>query len=94
MRNRSCEIVDTITEPLHKLSVTKERLDEASTVEVGQTPSEVVSTEDMLELHHYEPKTDKQDDVPILVIAALINKSYILGSWIATFRQTDFVAVS
>ena len=78
MRNRPCEIVDTLTEPLHKLSVTKERLDEASTVEVGQTPSEVVSTEDMLELHHYEPQTDKQDDVPILVIAALINKSYIL----------------
>lgn len=76
--NRPREMVSTITEILHKLSVTKERLDEVSTVDVGQTPSEVVSTEDMLELHHYEPQTDEQDDVPILVIAALINKSFIL----------------
>lgn len=78
LRDGPRKIVDTITEPLHKLSDTKERLNEVSAVDVGQTPSEIVYTEDMLELYHYEPQTDEQDDVPILVIAALINKSYIL----------------
>ncbi len=66
-----------ITEPLHRIWLTKKRLDEVSSVEVDQTPSDVVYSEDLLELHHYKPQTDEQDDVPILVVAAIVNKSYI-----------------
>jgi polyhydroxyalkanoate synthase len=78
LRNGPRKMMRTITETLHRIWLTKERLDEVTSVNVGQTPSEVVYSEDMLELHHYEPQTDEQDDVPILVIAAIINKSYIL----------------
>jgi len=47
-------------------------------VEVGETPSEVVYEENKLRLLHYEPRTEEQRDVPILVVYALINRPYIL----------------
>lgn len=72
------EILDTTTEAFAKLPVVEERLDQAASVEVGQTPSEVVYTENKLELLHYESQTDEQSDVPILIIYALINKPFIL----------------
>jgi len=46
-------------------------------IDVGQTPSEVVYEENKLELH-YEPMTEEQHGVPILIVYALINKPYIL----------------
>ncbi|MFC3476570.1 class III poly(R)-hydroxyalkanoic acid synthase subunit PhaC [Halobacterium litoreum] len=47
-------------------------------VEVGQTPSEVVYSENKLDLLHYEPLTEQRHDTPILVVYALINRPYIL----------------
>ena len=47
-------------------------------VEVGQTPCEEVYSENKLTLNHYEPTTDEQHDVPILIVYALINRPYIL----------------
>jgi polyhydroxyalkanoate synthase len=78
--NTQREIVNTTTEALGKLPVAEERLEQAASVDVGQTPSEVVYTENKLELLHYEPQVDEeeQSDVPILVIYALINKPFIL----------------
>jgi polyhydroxyalkanoate synthase len=76
--NTQREIMNTTTEALSKLPVAEERLEQATTVDVGQTPSEVVYTENKLELLHYESQTDEQSDVPILVIYALINKPFIL----------------
>ena len=61
-----------------KLSVGPDRLETMADVEVGQTPSEVVYSENKLDLLHYEPRTDEQRDVPILVVYALINRPYIL----------------
>ncbi|AHF99950.1 poly(R)-hydroxyalkanoic acid synthase subunit PhaC [Halostagnicola larsenii XH-48] len=61
-----------------KTRVAPERTETLENVEVGQTPSEVVYEENKLELLHYEPKTENQHDVPILVVYALINKPYIL----------------
>jgi polyhydroxyalkanoate synthase len=55
-----------------------DRLTDAASVEVGQTPSEVVYTENKLELHQYESLTDSQHDVPVLVVYALINRPFIL----------------
>jgi polyhydroxyalkanoate synthase len=60
------------------LSVTPDRLETMANVEVGQTPSEVVYSENKLDLLHYEPRTDDQHNVPILVVYALINRPYIL----------------
>lgn len=51
-----------------------------ASVEVGQTPSEVIYRENKLELIRYEPLVDedKRQDVPILIVYALINQPYIL----------------
>jgi len=55
-----------------------ERLAQMESVDVGQTPSEVVYEENKLELLHYEPLTDEQHDTPLLVVWSLINRPYIL----------------
>ena len=47
-------------------------------VEVGGTPAETVYTENKLELRHYDPLVEREHDVPILVVYALINRPYIL----------------
>ncbi|MFA9504241.1 class III poly(R)-hydroxyalkanoic acid synthase subunit PhaC [Natrinema sp. H-ect1] len=61
-----------------KSSVAPDRTETVENVGVGQTPSEVVYEENKLELLHYEPMTEEQHDIPILIVYALINKPYIL----------------
>jgi len=55
-----------------------ERAESIADVDVGTTPGETVYTENKLQLVHYEPMTDEQHDVPLLVVYALINRPYIL----------------
>ena len=47
-------------------------------VAVGETPHDVVYEENKLHLKQYEPLTEEQHDVPILITYALINRPYIL----------------
>ncbi|WP_306059730.1 class III poly(R)-hydroxyalkanoic acid synthase subunit PhaC [Natronococcus wangiae] len=61
-----------------KTQVAPERTETVENIDVGGTPSEVVYEENKLELLHYEPQTEEQHDVPILVVYALINRPYIL----------------
>ncbi|WP_254764914.1 class III poly(R)-hydroxyalkanoic acid synthase subunit PhaC [Natrinema marinum] len=61
-----------------KSRIAPERTETVENIDVGQTPSEVVYEENKLRLLHYEPMTEEQHDVPILVVYALINKPYIL----------------
>ncbi len=61
-----------------KSSVAPDRTETIENVGVGKTPSEVVYEENKLRLLHYEPMTEEQHDIPILVVYALINKPYIL----------------
>ncbi|SIR61040.1 class III poly(R)-hydroxyalkanoic acid synthase subunit PhaC [Natronorubrum thiooxidans] len=61
-----------------KSQVAPERTETLENADVGQTPSEVVYEENKLRLLHYEPMTEEQHDIPILVVYALINKPYIL----------------
>ncbi|OLZ40343.1 class III poly(R)-hydroxyalkanoic acid synthase subunit PhaC [Natrinema saccharevitans] len=61
-----------------KTGVAPDRTETVENVGVGQTPSEVVYEENKLRLLHYEPMTEEQHDIPILVVYALINKPYIL----------------
>jgi len=65
--------------------VLDERLDTMADVEVGQTPADIVYEENKLELLHYDPEAagidvpeEEREDVPILIVYALINKPYIL----------------
>ncbi len=69
---------EAAADAIEKTELSPEQLGQMASVEVGQTPSDVVYTENKLELLHYEPQTDEQHDVPILIIYALINKPFIL----------------
>ena len=76
--NTQREILESTTEAFEKSNVADEQLDRLASVGVGETPSEVVYTENKLELLHYESMTDEQHEVPILITYALINKPFIL----------------
>ncbi|WP_363465292.1 class III poly(R)-hydroxyalkanoic acid synthase subunit PhaC [Halogeometricum borinquense] len=65
-------------EAIEQMTGAPDQLERMQSVEVGQTPSEVVYSENKLDLLHYEPRTDEQLDVPILIVYALINRPYIL----------------
>jgi len=69
---------ENAAEAVSKLGTAPDVAEEMNQVEVGTTESEVVYEENKLELHHYEPRTEEQRDVPILVAYALINRPYIL----------------
>ncbi|WP_254542935.1 class III poly(R)-hydroxyalkanoic acid synthase subunit PhaC [Halomarina pelagica] len=76
--NSQRELLEATADAFEKSEVVDERLDDIESVEVGETPSEVVYRENKLELLHYEAQTEEQNEVPILVIYALINKPFIL----------------
>jgi polyhydroxyalkanoate synthase len=72
------EAMENLAEATEKGAIAPERAVEMETIEVGQTPAEVVYEENKLELLRYESQTDEQNEVPILIVYALINKPYIL----------------
>ncbi|WP_338730212.1 class III poly(R)-hydroxyalkanoic acid synthase subunit PhaC [Haladaptatus sp. DJG-WS-42] len=69
---------EAATQGFEKGEIAPEQLERMLEVDVGETPSEVVYTENKLELLHYESRTDEQHKVPILIVYALINRPYIL----------------
>jgi polyhydroxyalkanoate synthase len=82
-------------EMVETLGSIPEANEEVANVEVGQTPSETVYEENKLELHHYEPRTEEQHDVPLLIVYALVNRPYILDlqpdrSVVRTFLDNGF----
>ncbi|SEP06636.1 polyhydroxyalkanoate synthase [Halogranum amylolyticum] len=70
--------LDAATELTHRAAVADERLGQLGSASVGETPSEVVYRENKLTLSRYEPLTDAQSPVPLLVVYALINRPYVL----------------
>ncbi|MDS0279032.1 poly(3-hydroxyalkanoate) polymerase subunit PhaC [Halomicroarcula sp. S1AR25-4] len=77
--------LEAMSETAETSQVADERLELMESVEVGQTPSEVVYEENKLELLHYDAEAagievDEEDKeaVPILIVYALINRPYIL----------------
>lgn len=70
--------LDAANKFLTNTGVAADQLETIANVDVGATPSEAVYRENKLELHHYEPITDEQQDIPILIVYALINRPYIL----------------
>jgi polyhydroxyalkanoate synthase len=83
--NFQTKTLESMSEAAETSQVADERLELMESVEVGQTPSEVVYEENKLELLHYDAEAagievaeeDKQS-VPILITYALINRPYIL----------------
>ena len=72
------QTLDALADATERAALAPERMAEMEELEVGMTPSEVVYTENKLELLHYESQTDEQNEVPILIVYALINKPFIL----------------
>ncbi len=75
--------LEATTEYFERLPKLAGQIERVSDIEVGMTPSEVVYTENKLELLHYTPEMagidpEQRHDVPILIVYALINKPYIL----------------
>ncbi|MFB6310079.1 MAG: class III poly(R)-hydroxyalkanoic acid synthase subunit PhaC [Salinirussus sp.] len=72
------QAIETMADVARHNGYLPDRTVEMETIDVGQTPSNVVYEENKLELLHYEARTDEQNDVPIIIVYALINKPYIL----------------
>ncbi len=53
-------------------------LEQLASVDVGETPSDVIYRENKLELLRYEPSAGPTQDLPVLITYALINRPYIL----------------
>jgi polyhydroxyalkanoate synthase len=77
--------LDAMTEAVDNAAAVPDRMETMQSVEVGQTPSDVVYEENKLELLQYDAEAagisvDEADKeaVPILVVYALINRPYIL----------------
>jgi polyhydroxyalkanoate synthase len=76
--NTQREAMETVQNAFESTQALPDQLERVADVDVGATPSEVVYTENKLELLHYESRTEEQHDVPILIVYALINKPFIL----------------
>ncbi|MGF1472129.1 MAG: alpha/beta fold hydrolase [Rubrobacteraceae bacterium] len=51
---------------------------EGARAETGQTPKEIIWSRNKAKLYHYRPGKEKQHPIPVLLIYALVNRSYIL----------------
>ncbi|WP_152040428.1 class III poly(R)-hydroxyalkanoic acid synthase subunit PhaC [Salinigranum salinum] len=77
------KMLESWTEAVETADATPESLETMASVEVGQTPSEVVYEENKLKLLRYDAEAagvepEETHDVPILIVYALINRPYIL----------------
>ena len=89
------KLVAELEENLRKLEKMKSLLYTAENVEVGNTPYEVIKETRTYKLAHYYPLASKLSNTPILLVYALINKSYILDlqpdkSWIRNLLRQGF----
>ncbi|MDQ3885293.1 MAG: class III poly(R)-hydroxyalkanoic acid synthase subunit PhaC [Thermoproteota archaeon] len=88
-------ILEEIQEGYRKLQKARSTLYTASNVEVGETPNEVLVETRSYRLLHYQQMVSKTAKTPILVVYALINRSYVLDlqhdkSWIRSLLSQGF----
>jgi polyhydroxyalkanoate synthase len=89
------KMVTEFEESSRRLEKMKSLLYTAGNVEVGNTPYEVVKETRTYRLAHYYPLASKLSKTPILLVYALINKSYILDlqpdkSWVRNLLRQGF----
>jgi polyhydroxyalkanoate synthase len=77
------KMLESWTEAVETADAAPEGLETMASVEVGETPSEVVYEENKLKLLRYDAEAagidpEETRDVPILIVYALINRPYIL----------------
>jgi polyhydroxyalkanoate synthase len=86
---------EEVKEMYRRLEKTRSVLHTAGDIEVGQTPYEVLHETRIYRLLHYQQMVSKTVKTPVLVVYALINKSYVLDlqpdkSWIRSLLSQGF----
>lgn len=84
-----------LEEIYRKLDRTRSILHTAGSIDVGNTPHEVIEETKAYKLLHYRPWVSKPVKTPLLVIYALINRSYVLDlqpdkSWVRNLLRQGF----
>ena len=92
---REPTLAEEILESYRKLEKTRDILSTAGDIEVGETPHEVLIEKRAYRLLHYQQMVNKTARTPILVVYALINRSYVLDlqpdkSWIRSLLSQGF----
>src|SRR5919198_4076272 len=87
--------VKDFEENSRKLEKMRSLLYTAGQVEVGSTPFEIINETKTYRLAHYYPLVSKLSKTPILLVYALINRSYILDlqpdkSWVRNLLRQGF----
>src|SRR5918911_1767194 len=87
--------VDEVQDSYRKLEKARSILHAAGNIDVGQTPYEILAETRLYRLLHYQQMVSKTEKTPILVVYALINKSYVLDlqqdkSWIKSLLSQGF----
>jgi polyhydroxyalkanoate synthase len=88
-------VAEEVKETYRKLEKAKNILHTAGDIEVGQTPHEVLAETRAYRLLHYQQMVSKTAKTPILVVYALINRSYVLDlqsdkSWVKSLLTQGF----
>ena len=86
---------EELKEMYRRLGKTRSVLHTAGDIEVGQTPCELLRETRTYRLLHYQQMVSKTVKTPILVVYALINKSYVLDlqpdkSWVKSLLSQGF----
>ena len=88
-------LAEEVQEAYRKLEKVRNILYTAGNIGVGETPNEVLAETRAYRLLHYQQMVSKIARTPILVVYALINKSYVLDlqsdkSWIRSLLSQGF----
>ena len=86
---------EEVQEAFRKVEKARNILYTAGNIEVGETPNEVLVEKRAYRLLHYQQMVSKTARTPILVVYALINRSYVLDlqpdkSWIRSLLSQGF----
>jgi polyhydroxyalkanoate synthase len=86
---------EELKEIYRRIEKTRSILHTAGDIDVGQTPCEVLRETRTYRLLHYQQMVSKTARTPVLVVYALINKSYVLDlqpdkSWIKSLLSQGF----
>ncbi|HEX2106221.1 MAG TPA: class III poly(R)-hydroxyalkanoic acid synthase subunit PhaC [Nitrososphaera sp.] len=94
-RKEPPSLTEEAQETYHKLEKARNILYTAGNIGVGETPHEVLVETRAYRLLHYQQMVSRTAKTPILVVYALINKSYVLDlqpdkSWIRSLLSQGF----
>src|SRR5918999_4645393 len=89
------QAIRVLEESSRKVEKTRNILHSAGRIDVGVSPHEIIDETRLYKLLHYRPLVSRTSKTPILVVYALMNKSYILDlqpdkSWLRSLLSQGF----